>query len=156
MEMLKSVNKVFITHIAYRGTAPAVQDMVGGHVDAMFMPIHVALPLIRAGRLVVLGLGGTARHPLLPDVPTLAEAGAGNVNVSMWYGFFGPKGMAPDLVARLHREINQLLASPETARAFTTQGMDAAPVSLNEYQQLVRTDAERWASLIQTQRITAD
>ena len=73
-----------------------------------------------------------------------------------WYGFFGPKGMAPDLVERLHREINQLLGSAEAARAFTTQGMDAAPVSLKEYQQLVRTDAERWASLIQTQRITAD
>ncbi len=156
MEMLKSVNKVFITHIAYRGTAPAVQDMVGGHVDAMFMPIHVALPLIRAGRLVVLGLGGTARHPLLPEVPTLAEAGAGEVNVAMWYGFFGPKGMAPELVERLHREINQLLASSETARVFSTQGMDPAPVSLKEYQDLIRTDAERWAKLIQTQRITAD
>jgi tripartite-type tricarboxylate transporter receptor subunit TctC len=156
MEMLKSVNKVFITHIAYRGTAPAVQDMVGGHVDAMFMPIHVALPLIKAGRLVVLGLGGAKRHPLLPDVPTLIEAGAGDVNVAMWYGFFGPKGMAPDLVEKLHREINQLLASPETARVFSTQGMDPAPVSLREYQQLVRTDAERWANLIQAQRITAD
>jgi tripartite-type tricarboxylate transporter receptor subunit TctC len=156
MEMLKSVNKVFITHIAYRGTAPAVQDMVGGHVDTMFMPIHVALPLIRAGRLVVLGLGGTSRHPLLPEVPTLKEAGAGDVNVAMWYGFFGPKGMAPDLVERLHREINQLLGSAEAARAFGTQGMDAAPVSLQEYQQLVRTDSERWASLIQAQRITAD
>lgn len=156
MEMLKSVNKVFITHIAYRGTAPAVQDMVGGHVDAMFMPIHVALPLIRAGRLVVLGLGGKDRHPLLPDVPTLAQAGAGDVNVAMWYGFFGPKGMAPDLVERLHREINVLLASPEAARAFTTQGMDAAPVSLAEYQRLVRDDADRWAKLIQAQRITAD
>lgn len=156
MEMLKSVNKVFITHIAYRGTAPAVQDMVGGHVDTMFMPIHVALPLLRAGRLVVLGLGGAARHPLLPDVPTLAEAGAGDVNVAMWYGFFGPKGMAPDLVERLHREINQLLSSPETARVFSTQGMDPAPVSLKEYQDLVRNDAERWAKLIQAQRITAD
>lgn len=156
MEMLKSVNKVFITHIAYRGSAPAVQDMLGGHVDTMFMPIHVALPLIRAGRLVVLALGGAARHPLLPDVPTLAEAGAGNVNVAMWYGFFGPKGMAPELVDRLHREINQLLASPTTVRAFATQGMDAAPASLKEYQQLVRTDAERWAGLIQAQRITAD
>lgn len=156
MEMLKSVNKVFITHIAYRGTAPAVQDMVGGHVDTMFMPIHVALPLIRAGRLVVLGLGGAARHPLLPEVPTLAEAGAGDVNVAMWYGFFGPKGMSPDLVERLHREINQLLSSPETAKVFSTQGMDPAPVSLKEYQDLVRNDAERWAKLIQAQRITAD
>lgn len=156
MEMLKSVNKVFITHIAYRGTAPAVQDMVGGHVDTMFMPIHVALPLVRAGRLVVLGLGGATRHPLMPEVPTLAEAGAGDVNVAMWYGFFGPKGMAPDLVERLHREINQLLASAETARVFSTQGMDPAPVSLKDYQDLIRNDADRWAKLIQAQRITAD
>ena len=91
-----------------------------------------------------------------PEVPTLAEAGAGDVNVAMWYGFFGPKGMAPDLVGRLHREINQLRASPEAARAFSTQGMDAAPASLAEYQRLVRVDSERWANLVRAQRITAD
>lgn len=156
MEMFKGVNQLFITHIAYRGTAPAVQDLVGGHVDAMFMPIHVALPLIKAGRLVALGLGGGSRHALLPDLPTLAEAGAGAVNVSMWYGFFGPKGMSSDTVTRLHRDISELLGSVEVGRAFSTQGMDAATSSLPDFVKLVRDDAERWQQLIQARRITAD
>ena len=156
MEMFKGVNQLFITHIGYRGTAPAVQDLVGGHVDAMFMPIHVALPLIKAGRLVALGLGGSSRHALLPDLPTLAEAGAGEVNVSMWYGFFGPKGMSPETVSRLHRDINELLGSAEVGRAFSTQGMDAATSSLPDFVKLVRNDAERWQQLIQARRITAD
>jgi tripartite-type tricarboxylate transporter receptor subunit TctC len=76
MELFKSTAGVFITHIPYRGTGPAVTDLLGGQVDAMFLPIHVALPHVRSGRLVALGLGSEKRHALLPQVPTLAEARA--------------------------------------------------------------------------------
>ncbi|RZI73462.1 MAG: tripartite tricarboxylate transporter substrate binding protein, partial [Rubrivivax sp.] len=88
MELFKTTAKVFLTHIPYRGTGPAVTDMLGGQVEAMFLPIHVALPQVRSGRLVALGIGSEKRHPLLPDVPTLSEAKAGDVNVDMWYGIF--------------------------------------------------------------------
>ncbi|MFM7005102.1 MAG: tripartite tricarboxylate transporter substrate-binding protein, partial [Limnohabitans sp.] len=86
MELFKNTAQVFLTHIPYRGTAPAVSDLLGGQVDAMFLPIHVALPQIKAGKLVALGIGSDQRHPLLPNVPTLAEAKTGKVNVDMWYG----------------------------------------------------------------------
>lgn len=156
MELFKSTAGVFITHIPYRGTGPAVTDLLGGQVDAMFLPIHVALPHVRSGRLVALGLGSEKRHALLPQVPTLAEARAGNVNVDMWYGVFAPPGTAPEFVARLNRELKEILALPEVRAAFETQGMDPASSTPDEFRRLVEQDATRWAQLIRTQNITAE
>ena len=156
MELFKATNGVFLTHIPYRGTAGAVTDVLGGQVDTMFLPIHVALPHVKAGKLVALGIGSDKRHPLLPQVPTLAEARAGNVNVAMWFGIFAPPGTAPDVVARLNRELREILALPEVRAAFETQGMDPASSTPEEFRQLVERDAGRWAQLIKSQGITAD
>ncbi len=156
MELFKSTAGVFITHIPYRGTGPAVTDLLGGQVDAMFLPIHVALPHVRSGRLVALGLGSEKRHALLPQVPTLAEARAGNVNVDMWYGVFAPPGTAPEFGARLNRELKEILALPEVRAAVETQGMDPASSTPDEFRRLVEQDATRWAQLIKTQNITAE
>ena len=156
MELLKSSAGVFITHIPYRGSAPAVTDLLGGQVDAMFLPIHVALPHVRSGRLVALALGSDRRHALLPQVPTLAQANAGNLNVDMWYGVFAPPGTAPDFVARLNRELKDILALPDVRAAFETQGMDPASSTPEEFRRLVEQDAARWAQVIRTQNITAE
>jgi tripartite-type tricarboxylate transporter receptor subunit TctC len=156
MELFKSTVGVFVTHIPYRGTGPAVTDLLGGQVDLMFLPIHVALPHVKAGKLVALGLGSERRHPLLPEVPTLAEAGAGKVNVGMWFGLFAPAGTSPELVTRLNRELNEILATPEVRTAFQSQGMDPATSTPEEFRRLVEQDAERWAKLIKAQHITAD
>jgi tripartite-type tricarboxylate transporter receptor subunit TctC len=155
MELFKTTAAVFLTHIPYRGTAPAVTDLLGGQVDVMFLPIHVALPHVKAGKLVALGIGSDKRHPLLPQVPTLAEARAGNVNVDMWYGIFAPPGTPPDFVARLNRELKDILAAPDVRAAFETQGMDPATSTPDEFKRLVEQDAERWARLIKAQNITA-
>src|SRR3954470_17106670 len=88
MELFKATNHVFLTHIPYRGTAPAVTDLLGGQVDVAFLPIHVALPHIRAGKLNALAIGSEKRHALLAQVPTIEEARAGKVEVDMWYGIF--------------------------------------------------------------------
>ena len=156
MELFKNTAKVFLTHIPYRGTGPAVTDLLGGQVDAMFLPIHVALPHIRSGRLVALGIGSDKRHALLPDLPTLAEAKAGNVNVDMWYGVFAPKGTPPDLVNLYNREINQLLTGEDVKKAFLSQGMDPSGSTPQAFGQLVERDADRWAHLIKDQGIKAD
>lgn len=156
MELFKATNHVFITHIPYRGTAPAVTDLMGGQVDVGFLPIHVALPQIKAGRLVPLAIGSDKRHPLLPQVPTLAEAHAGNVNVDMWYGVFAPQGTPPDFVARLNHELHDILASPDVRTAFQTQGMDPATSTPDEFKRLVDQDAQRWAHVIKSQGITAE
>lgn len=156
MELFKSTTGVFVTHIPYRGTGPAVTDLLGGQVDAMFLPIHVALPHIKSGRLVALGIGSDKRHPLTPDVPTLAEAHIGNVNVDMWYGVFAPPGTSPELVALFNRELKDILLNDEVKKAFQTQGMDPSSSSPAEFQRLVAQDAQRWARLIKAQNIKAD
>ena len=122
----------------------------------MFLPIHVALPHIRSGRLVALGIGSDKRHALLPDLPTLAEAKAGNVNVDMWYGVFAPKGTPADIVNLYNREINQLLSGDDVKKAFVSQGMDPSGSTPQAFGQLVERDAERWARLIKDQGIKAD
>jgi tripartite-type tricarboxylate transporter receptor subunit TctC len=156
MELFKARAGVFLTHIPYRGTGPALSDLLGGQVDVMFLPIHVALPHVKAGKLVALGIGSERRHPLLPQVPTLAEAHIGNVNVDMWYGIFAPPGTSPDLVARLNHELKDILATPEVRTAFETQGMDPATSTPEEFRRLVEQDADRWAQLIKAQNIRAD
>jgi tripartite-type tricarboxylate transporter receptor subunit TctC len=156
MELFKNTAKVFLTHIPYRGTGPAVTDMIGGQVDAMFLPIHVALPQVRSGRLVALGIGSDKRHPLLPDLPTLSEAKAGEVNVDMWYGIFAPKGMPAAQVAALNREINDILRSEDVKKAFEGQGMDPASDTPDGFAKLVNQDADRWAALIKAQGIKAE
>lgn len=156
MELLKSTTGVFVTHIPYRGSSPALTDLLGGQIDTMFLPIHVALPHVKSGRLTALGMGSDKRHPLLPDVPTLLEAKAGNINVNMWFGIFAPAGTPPELVAALNREIREILLSDAVKTTFQTQGMDPASSSPEEFQRLVEKDARRWAQLIKTQNISAE
>jgi tripartite-type tricarboxylate transporter receptor subunit TctC len=156
MELFKTTNGVFLTHIPYRGTGPALSDLLGGQVEVAFLPIHVALPHVKAGKLIALAIGSEHRHPLLPQVPTLAEARAGKLNVDMWYGIFAPPGTAPDYIARLNRELNDILASPEVKTAFQSQGMDPATGTPEEFRRLVVQDAGRWANLIKAQHITAN
>ena len=155
MELFKDTAKVFLTHIPYRGTGPAVTDLLGGQVDAMFLPIHVALPHIRSGRVVALGIGSDKRHALLPELPTLTEAGT-QVNVDMWFGMFAPKGTPAEMVNLFNREINQLLASEDVKKAFVVQGMDPSGSTPQAFGQLVERDAERWSRLIKERRIQAE
>ena len=156
MELLKQTAGVYLTHIPYRGTAQAVTDLLGGQVDAMFLPIHVALPHVKSGRLVALGIGSDKRHPLLPELPTLKEARAGDVNVDMWFGIFAPPGTPADQVQKLNHELRDILASPEVRAAFSTQGMDPASSTPEEFRRLVARDADRWAGLIRTANIKAE
>jgi len=114
------------------------------------------LPQIRAGKLVALGIGSDQRHPLLPSVPTLAEAKAGKVNVDMWYGIFAPKNTPAELVQAFNRELKTILASEDIQKAFQPQGMDPANSTPEEFGKLVERDANRWAELIKVQNIKAE
>lgn len=156
MELLKNTARIFLTHIPYRGTGPAVTDLLGGQVDAMFLPIHVALPHLRSGRLTALAIGSNKRHPLLPELPTVAEQQLGDVNVDMWFGIFAPKGTPTEMIQLFNREINQLLTGDDVKKAFLSQGMDPRGSTPQEFAQLVRRDAERWARVVKEQGIRAE
>jgi tripartite-type tricarboxylate transporter receptor subunit TctC len=156
MELLKQEAKVFITHIPYRGTGPAVTDVLGGQVEAMFMPINVALPHVRAGKLKALAISSDAASPLLPGVPPLKEVSPGKLVVDMWYGVFAPKGLPAALSEKLNRDIKAILASPEIKTAFETQGMSPAYAASDAFRQLIAQDAQRWEKVIRARNIQPD
>lgn len=145
-----------LMHVPYKGTAGAVTDLIGGRVDYMFLPVHVALPQIKAGKLKVIATGSEKRLAQLPDVQTLAEAGVKGGNVDMWYGVFAPKGTPPAIIARMNREIGQVLNSPEVSKAFEAQGMVPATSTPTEFRDLVAKDAKRWADVVSKAGITAE
>ncbi|WP_395350141.1 Bug family tripartite tricarboxylate transporter substrate binding protein [Variovorax sp. UC122_21] len=143
-------------HVPYKGTAGAVTDLLGGRIDYMFLPVHVALQHIRAGKLRALATGSSHRLSQLPDVPTLAEAGVTADNLDIWYGVLAPKGTPADVVARLNKEIAAVLKSPEIARSFESQGMVPAISTPAEFGTLIQKDAQRWAAVVKKGNITAD
>src|SRR5215471_10578603 len=148
MELVKNQAKVFMTHIPYRGTAPAVTDLLGGQIDVMFLPIHVALQQVKAGSLTALAISSDKPNPLLPGVPPLHTLGLGNLDVEMWYGVLAPKGTQRDFIDRLNKELGDILALPDVRAAFETQGMTAAHSTPEEFHALIDRDATRWAELI--------
>ena len=156
MELVKNQAKLFVTHIPYRGTGPAVTDLLGGQIDIMFLPINVALPHVKGGKLKALAISSDAGSQLLPGVPPLKSLHLGNLNVEMWYGVLGPKGLSKEYVERINRELKTILATPEVRNAFETQGMTPTHSSPEEFRALIERDSERWAKVIQAQSIKPD
>ncbi|MBR0645412.1 Bug family tripartite tricarboxylate transporter substrate binding protein [Plastoroseomonas hellenica] len=147
---------VTMTHIPYRGSAPAIQDLIAGRVAAMFLPVHTALPLAQGGQIRMLGLGGETRAASAPDLPTLTEAGFPGVQADLWYGLLGPAGLPDSLVERLNSICNAWLADPGTAEALRAQGMVPTPTTPAGFAALVARDHARWAQVIRDNGITAD
>jgi len=156
MALLMQGTGTELLHVPYKGTAGAVTDLLGGRIDAMFLPVHVALPHIQAGKLKALATGSAKRLPQLPEVPTLAEAGVAVDNVDMWYGVLAPKGTPPEVVARLNREIAAVLKQPAVAKSFESQGMVPAGSTPAEFGTLIQKDTQRWAEVVRRGNITAD
>ena len=143
-------------HVPYKGTAGAVTDLLGGRIDYMFLPVHVALQHIQAGKLKAIATGSAKRLAQLPNVPTLAEAGVTPDNVDMWYGVLAPKGTPSDVVERLNVEIGKILKHPDVAKSFESQGMVPAASTPAAFGALVAKDAQRWAEVVKKGNITAD
>lgn len=156
MELLKNKAAISLTHISYRGSAPALTDLLGGQIDVMFLPIHVALQHVKAGKLKALAISSDRASPLLPEVPPLSSLKLGNMNVDMWYGVLAPAGTPRPFIERLNKELQEVLALPSVAKAFETQGMTPAHSTPEAFQHLLAADAKRWADLIKVQGITAE
>ncbi len=156
MALFAQTAGVELTHIPYRGSAPAIQDLIGRRVAAMFLPIHTALPLAQAGQIRMLALGSETRAASAPDLPTLAEAGFPGVQADLWYGLLGPAGLPPPLVARLNGILNAWLAEPATAEALRAQGMVPTPATPAAFAELIARDHARWARVIRDAGIRAD
>jgi tripartite-type tricarboxylate transporter receptor subunit TctC len=154
-EMLKVLTKVSIVHVPYKGTAPAISDLVGGHVQLMFNSMPAVWPLAQAGKLRALAHGGTKRSVAAPQVPTVAESIPGFQCIT-WYALFAPRGTPSAIVTRVNGEIVKMLAEPTFAKRLIDQGQEpqsTTPVELSAY---VRSESERWSQVIKAAGVATD
>jgi tripartite-type tricarboxylate transporter receptor subunit TctC len=146
-EMLKTMGKVNIVHVPYKGTSPAITDVVGGQVQFMFNSIPALLGLIKSGKVRAIGHGGTKRSPALPDVPTIAETLPG-FQVGTWYALVGPAGLPSAIVARLNAEVQKIFSDPQFAQKIIEMGQDPAPSTGAELSAYMRSETKRWSQVI--------
>jgi len=156
MELLKLHFGVDLVHVPYKGTAGAVTDLLGGQIQLMFLPVHVALPQVQAGKLNMLTSGGAQRSPVTPEVPSLAEAGVKDIDVDIWYALLGPAGLPRDIVQTLNGELAAILKDPETRAGLLKQGLAPQTGTPAELAKLIETDLERWGKVVRAARISAD
>jgi tripartite-type tricarboxylate transporter receptor subunit TctC len=157
MELFKAQTGIVLLHVPYKGTAGATQDLLGGQINAMFLPVHVALPLVAAGKLNMLAAGGTKRSAVTPDVPSLAEAsGVRDIDTDIWYGLYVPARTPVSIIGRLNAAVNALLKAPEVAEALQKQGLLPTGGTPEQLADLTRTDLDRWARVVRDAKIQPD
>jgi tripartite-type tricarboxylate transporter receptor subunit TctC len=156
MELFKLHFKVDLTHVPYKGTAGAVTDLLGGQVQVMFLPVHVALAHAQAGKLRMLAAGGAKRSPVTPEVPSLADEGVTDIDVDIWYAMLGPAGMAKEQVALLNAAMNAILADPDVRDNLLKQGLNPTPGKPEDLARTIETDLERWTRIVKAAGIKAD
>lgn len=148
--------KVQITHVPYRGAAPAITDLVGGQIDGVVDNPPTVLPHINEGRLRALAVTAKQRLALLPDLPTTAEAGVANYEASSWFGIAVPAGTPPAVVARLHKEIVAALRQPAMAERFAKTGARLVGNSPEDFAKQIRAERVQWGEVIRAANIKAD
>ena len=147
-ELLKALAGVSILHIPYKGSSGARTDVLGGQVDMMFDALPTMTEHVRSGKVRAIATSGSARSAVMPDVPTLAEAGVKNYEATIWLGVMAPKGTPPAIVNRLNAEIARIAANPEVARGWRAQGTAPLVMSVAEFTRYMNDDIVKWAHIV--------
>ena len=155
-EMFKHLAGVDLTHVPYKGNAPALNDVLGGHVAIMFDTITTSIPHVRAGKLKGLATTGEKRSPLAPELPTMIEAGVPGFEISAWYMVFAPKSMPRDVVQKINVAINKAIADPELAQRLSAQGVAFVGGSVKDAEDFLTSEVDRWGKIIKAVNIKAE
>ncbi len=153
MEQLKEETGINAAHVPYRGIGPALTDLLGGQTQVVFPGLAAALPHIKAGTLRPIVITGTQRHPLMPNIPTLAELGFKGFDGVQWYGIVGPAKMPPALVKRLNSEINKLIIAPELKEKLSGEALEPMPMSPEQFGEYMKNDIAKWEKLVKARKI---
>lgn len=148
-EIFKGVAGINIRHVPYKGSNPAMMDVLAGNVDLMVSSLPSAMGQLKSGKLRALAVTSAKRSSSAPEIPTVAELGYKGFDVSTWYGLFLPAATPKDIVATVHAEANKLLAMPETVAAIQAQGAETQLMSAEQFGALVKSDYEKWKSIVQ-------
>ncbi|KAF1021096.1 MAG: hypothetical protein GAK30_02120 [Paracidovorax wautersii] len=155
-EMFKLASGAQLTHVPYKGSAPAMTDTMAGQTQIMFPSLFSAYPYVHAGKLRALAVAGPQRSRQMPDVPTLGELGYQNVDVTQWYAMFAPAGTPADVVARLNQALNQALADPAVAKRIETHGADVVTGTPDQLRTLVSSELDKWRRVVAQAGLSAD
>ena len=148
-ELFNSMAGVTMVHVPYKGSAPAMADLLGGHIQLTFDNMLTVLPQVKAGKLRGLAVTMTTRSPLAPELPTVAEAGLKGFEVKSWNGVVVPTGTPKEIIARLNGEIVRILRQPDLREKFLVQGVELVPTTPEEFGAFIKQDIAKWAKVIQ-------
>jgi tripartite-type tricarboxylate transporter receptor subunit TctC len=143
-------------HIPYKGSSQAIADLLSGQIPVLFTPASTAIPHVKAGKALALGVIGRQRSSALPEVPTLAEAGVPGLQASLWSGLHAPAGTPSAIVERLNHELQRVLALPEIKAQLAAQSNDPLPGTSEQFARVIRDDMERWARVVKTAGIKSE
>jgi len=154
-ELFKLMAGVNLVHVPYKGGGPAMQDVIGGHVKIMFSSLVQTTPFIKSGQLRALGTGGEKRSPVLPDVPTIAEAGVPGYAANNWWGVVAPAGTPEPIVQKVYAGLQAALKSPELVAEFDREGASVVTMSSAEFSEFIKTEIVKWGQVVEKGGITA-
>lgn len=155
-ELFKTTAKLDVVHIPYKGSAPAINDLLGGHVPIMFDSMIAIMPHIKAGKLKPIAVTSSKRSPLLPDVPTFAESGMPAIESYAWYGFFAPAGTPKDILARLNSAALKVMKGPDFQKVLADTGSDFVGDTPENFSAFVKMEATRWSKVVKESGATLD
>jgi tripartite-type tricarboxylate transporter receptor subunit TctC len=156
MALFESMAKVKMVHVPYKGSGPALVDLLGGHLDLMFDVIMTSLPHLKAGKLRTLGVSSLKRSPVTPDVPTIAASGYPGYEAIVWFGLFAPAGTPPDVIRRINEDTAHALQSPKMREVLAAQGLDVVASSPADFSVRVASEIAKWRKVIQEAGIKLD
>jgi tripartite-type tricarboxylate transporter receptor subunit TctC len=154
-ELFKLTAGVNLQHVPYKGGGPAMQDVIAGHVKVMFSSLVQTTPFIKSGALRALGTGGAKRNPVLPDVPTIAEAGVPGYVSDNWWGIMAPAGTPQPIVDKVYAAAQEALKAPELQEAFAREGAASIAMSTAEFQKYIENEIAKWARVVKEGNIKA-
>ncbi len=146
--MFKSMAGINVVHVPYKGNAAALTDLTAGRVQMMFSNLLTSMPHVKAGKLRALAISSAKRSPQAPDLPTVAESGVPEYDLTPWYGIFAPAGTPKAIVTRLNREAGQILNAPDMKERFRTQGIDLTTSTPDEFLALIRREIPKWRKVV--------
>jgi tripartite-type tricarboxylate transporter receptor subunit TctC len=155
-ELVKNITGIDMVHVPYKGSTGARNDIIAGQIDVMFDSVPTMAPLIEAGRVRALGTSGRVRSTVMPNVPTLSEAGAPGYEATMWIGVMAPTGTPQPIIDKLNTEIGKILSRPELVAAWQQQGSNPMVMKPGEFGANIESEIERWAKVIKENNIKAD
>jgi len=156
MELFKNRAGIDIVHVPFSATGPAVTQLLGGEVPLMFLPVHVAIGHVQAGRLNALAMGGAHRSPLAPDVPTLGELGLRDADTDIWYALWAPAHTPEPVVAKIDADLQRALAMPDVRETLSKQGMEVLTSTPAQLASRMKSEAARWSHIVKAAGIKAE